>query len=291
MIDMLRSMTAFGRSGSARQNDQFVCEIRSVNHRYLDTSVRLPESLRSLEPLIREQVASRLHRGKIEINIRRDESSPPSSALSLNEPLLQQLAAAADRVSELTGSAKSADPLTLLQWPGVMVPDRESLDDMAQNAMATFERALDDFLESREREGVHIAALLSAKTQSISELVNVVRKARPELLARQREKLIAKLEALDMEYDATRLEQELVYAAQRLDVDEELDRLDAHVVELEKVLKRKEAIGRRLDFLMQEFNREANTLSSKSHDSVTTAASVDMKVLIEQMREQVQNVE
>lgn len=288
---MLRSMTAFGRSGSSKQNDQFVCELRSVNHRYLDTTVRLPESLRSLEALIRERIAARLHRGKIEINIRRDDSAPSSTALVLNEPLLQQLADAANRVSEITGSAKLADPLGLLQWPGVMVPDRDSLDEMAQIAMATFERALDDFVASREREGVHIAALLSAKAQSISELVKVVRKARPELLERQREKLMVKLDALDMEYDATRLEQELVYAAQRMDVDEELDRLDAHIVELEMVLKRKEAIGRRLDFLMQEFNREANTLSSKSHDSTTTAASVEMKVLIEQMREQVQNVE
>lgn len=288
---MLRSMTAYGCSSSINENDEFVCELRSVNHRYLDVSVRLPESLRSQEALIRERLSARLQRGKVEVSIRQSESAPQSSSMALNEPLLKQLAQAADRVSELTGSAKLTDPLSLLQWPGVMVVDRQSRDAMADSVLAAFELALDDFIETREREGVHIASLLVSKAQLISELIHNVRETRPEVLARQREKLLVKLDALETDYDSARLEQELVYAAQRLDIDEELDRLDAHVIELNKVVQRNEAVGRRLDFLMQEFNREANTLSSKSNDSATTAASVDMKVLIEQMREQVQNVE
>jgi len=287
---MLRSMTAYGRSSST-SNDEFVCELRSVNHRYLDVSVRLPESLRSQEAVIRERLTARVQRGKVDVSIRLGESVPHSTSLALNEPLLKQLAEAADRVSRLTGSAKLPDALSLMQWPGVMVVDRQSRDAMADSALAVFELALDDFIESREREGVHIATLLASKAQSISELSHSVREARSEVVARQRDKLMNRLSELKADYDTARLEQELVYAAQRLDIDEELDRLDAHIVELQKILQRDEAIGRRLDFLMQEFNREANTLSSKSYDSATTAASVDMKVLIEQMREQVQNVE
>ena len=288
---MLRSMTAFGRSSSGSDNDLFVCELRSVNHRYLDISIRLPDSLRSLEAVIRERLSARLQRGKVEVAIRQSESATQASAVALNEPLLEQLAQAADRVSELTGSAKTLDTLSLLQWPGVMALDHQSRDALAVSAMAAFEHALDDFIESREREGLHIAALLDGKAQAIAEITQVVRAARPDVVTRQREKLMSKLSSLEVDYDTARLEQELVYAAQRLDVDEELDRLDAHIIELKNVLKRDEPVGRRLDFLMQEFNREANTLSSKSNDSVTTAASVDMKVLIEQMREQVQNVE
>lgn len=288
---MLRSMTAYGRSSSISDNEGFVCELRSVNHRYLDVSVRLPESLRSQEAVVRERLSARLQRGKVEVVIKQSEFAPQASLIALDEPLLKQLAQAASRVSELTGSAQLADPLSLLQWPGVMVTDRQSGDAMAESALIAFEFALDDFIETREREGVHIATLLDNKAQSISELVRRIRDARPDVVARQREKLLIKLDALETDYDTARLEQELVYAAQRLDIDEELDRLDAHVTEVKKVLQRDEAVGRRLDFLMQEFNREANTLSSKSNDSVTTAASVDMKVLIEQMREQVQNVE
>lgn len=288
---MLRSMTAFGRSSSSIDNELFVCELRSVNHRYLDVSVRLPEALRSLETVIREHLSARLQRGKVEVGIRQSESAAQTLPVDLNEPLLKQLAQAAERVSELTGSAKISDSLTLLQWPGVMVLDHQSRDAMAVSAMAAFERALDYFVESREREGLHIATLLDGKAQAIARITQVVRDARPTVVTRQREKLMSKLAALEVDYDTARLEQELVYVAQRLDVDEELDRLDAHIIELKNVLKRDEAVGRRLDFLMQEFNREANTLSSKSNDSATTAASVDLKVLIEQMREQVQNVE
>ena len=288
---MLRSMTAYGRSSSNNDSDVFVCELRSVNHRFLDVSVKLPESLRTQEAFIRERLSARLQRGKVEVSIRQSESAPQSSSIALNEPLLRQLAQAVNRVSELTGSAKLTDPLSLLQWPGVMVMDRQSRDSMTDSALAAFELAMDDFIETREREGMHIATLLGSKAQSILQLTHSVRNARPEVVERQREKLWVKLNALQSDYDSARLEQELVYAAQRLDIDEELDRLDAHVVELKKVLHRDESIGRRLDFLMQEFNREANTLSSKSNDSATTAASVEMKVLIEQMREQVQNVE
>ena len=288
---MLRSMTAFGRSSTSSKTDEFVCELRSVNHRYLDVSVRLPDSLRSQEGVIRERLSARLQRGKVEVTLRQNETTRDAASLIINEPLLKELSAAVDKVSAMTGAAQSADPLRLLQWPGVLMADSGSHEEMAASALSAFDQALEDFVATREREGAHTSVLLVDKAHAIAELILGVRVARPQVVARQREKLLAKLETLDAEFDSARLEQELVYAAQRLDIDEELDRLDAHVIELQKVVQRNEAVGRRLDFLMQEFNREANTLSSKSNDSQTTAAGVDMKVLIEQMREQVQNIE
>jgi len=218
-------------------------------------------------------------------------SSTDAAGLHLNEALLGNVATAANAAAKLTDVPAAIDPLRLLQWPGVLTQPEGSAETLRNNALDAFDTALQDFLATREREGELTASLLSDRASAISNELVQVRKIRPSVLARQKERLLAKLAELDIEHDAGRAEQEMIYVAQRLDVDEELDRLENHIAELGKVLKRKEPVGRRLDFLMQEFNREANTLGSKSNDSDTTGASVEIKVLIEQMREQVQNIE
>ena len=288
---MLRSMTAYGRSSLKLESYELVCELRAVNHRYLDISIRLPDSVRSLEPAIREKIASVLHRGKIDVSVSHKQISSENQRYEINEVLLAQLTEAAIKVSTLTGAQASIDPLRFLQWPGVLQTIDSSEKALTGDALNCFAQALADFVATREREGTQISEVLIAKNLLVQGLVSDIRKLRPKVLERQREKWETKLSQLSATRDESRMEQELVYAAQRLDVDEELDRLDGHATELAKALTRSEPVGRRLDFLMQEFNREANTLGAKSADSVTTNVTVDMKVLIEQMREQVQNIE
>ena len=288
---MLRSMTAFGRGSLDTADGEFICELKSVNHRYLDVSVRLPESLRALEPGIRESVTKALQRGKVDISLKHTQSSVSNQSFSINEELLAQLTSAADKVKSLSGSCAQIDPLRLLQWPGVLTTSADSQELLAKDAMTVFDLALTDFIEAREREGLQVSNLLDKKSLQLRALNSDIRSYRPTVIERQKDKWLAKLAQLNQEHDSSRLEQELVYAAQRLDIDEELDRLESHCTELSKALSREDSVGRRLDFLMQEFNREANTLSSKSGDVVTTNAAVEMKVIIEQMREQVQNVE
>ena len=288
---MLRSMTAFGRGSLDTADGEFICELKSVNHRYLDVSVRLPESLRALEPGIRESVTKALQRGKVDISLKHTQSSVSNQSFSINEELLAQLTSAADKVKSLSGSCAQIDPLRLLQWPGVLTTSADSQELLAKDAMSVFDLALTDFIEAREREGLQVSNLLDKKSLQLRALNSDIRSYRPTVIERQKDKWLAKLAQLNQEHDSSRLEQELVYAAQRLDIDEELDRLESHCTELSKALSREDSVGRRLDFLMQEFNREANTLASKSGDAVTTNAAVEMKVIIEQMREQVQNVE
>ena len=288
---MLRSMTAFGRSTVTIEGGALLCEIRSVNHRYLDISIRLPDPLREAEPDIRDRLSRFLHRGKVEASLRFNETAGSGSGVSVNAALLAELAQAAGQVESLTSAACVVDAVTLLQWPGVLAVGLQLSDERLVDVQTAFAVALEDFMATREREGLQMAALLSAKNAQILELLEKLRRQRPLVVERQRNKLQARLAQLAVDFDESRLEQELVYAAQRLDIDEELDRLAAHVSELTLALQREDPVGRRLDFLMQEFNRETNTISSKSSDKDTTAIAVDMKVLIEQMREQVQNVE
>ena len=288
---MLRSMTAYGCSTLKADSGEFVCELRSVNHRYLDLSVRLPESLRSLEPSIRDNVTKTLQRGRVDITVTHLPSFGAAQPLIVDEVVLAQLVAAADQVKLLSGSSQDIDPLRLLGWSGVLTSSPDLQDLMAKDAMAVFRSALTDFVDARAREGALVSNLLSEKTALLSELIAEVRSCRPMVIERQKEKWLAKLAQLKQGFDESRLEQELVYAAQRLDIDEELDRLVSHCAELSNALGRTDSVGRRLDFLMQEFNREANTLTAKSGDNITTNAAVEMKVIIEQMREQVQNVE
>lgn len=288
---MLRSMTAFGRSSLDRGNGEILCEIRSVNHRYLDVGIRLPETLRSAEAGMRERLSAVLNRGKVEVFLKLADRQAGGGSLAINETLLAELTAAAGRIGDMTDAGCVIDSVRLLQWPGVVGVSEEGEELRLQDARQAFELALGDFVATREREGAQLATLLSQRNEQLISLLRQLREHRPLVLARQREKLLARIAELKTDYDESRLEQELVYAAQRLDIDEELDRLMAHTVELVQVLERDEPVGRRLDFLMQEFNRESNTISAKSSDSRTTAIAVDMKVLIEQMREQVQNIE
>lgn len=292
---MLRSMTAYGRHSVSTEVGVLNWELRSVNSRYLETTIRLPEDLRELEAEIRDTVSKRLSRGKIEIGLRRQNAQNTQNAntskLLLNEALLAELNRALQQVQQAVPNAAKPDPLELLQWPGVLKPAEQDNAALHKNLLASLGDALDDFVATREREGEATAGMLRTRVDGIRTCVEQLRVHRPDVVERQRSKLQAKLAELDIPADPQRLEQELVYVAQRLDIDEELDRLTHHLTEIETVLQRDDPVGRRLDFLMQELNREANTLGSKSSDVDTTGASVDIKVLIEQMREQVQNLE
>ena len=288
---MMLSMTAFARQEREAAWGALTWELRSVNHRYLEVTVRLPEELRGLEPQIRERVGGRLRRGKVECNLRVRLAPVAGTALELDDELIGQLAAAAAEVAGRFGATAPVDPLEVLRWPGVIHEQQPDLGPVREDVMAAFGEALDELVATRRREGEHIRDLLLARLAAMEPIVAGVRARLPEVRARVRERLLARLEEAGVQADPGRLEQELVFVAQKMDVDEELDRLEGHIKEVRQVLERDEAVGRRLDFLMQELHREANTLGSKSISAETTRASVDLKVLIEQMREQVQNIE
>ncbi len=288
---MLRSMTGYGRAEASVDAGVMVCEIRSVNHRYLETGLRLPEDIRILEPAIREMIGKKVKRGKVDLSFRLTQKPAEKKELAINTELAQQIISAAESLRAPGDLGSPIDPLAVLGWPGVVSEPDIDVDSLRAAAKQLVSDTLDDFVASREREGEKIQTMLTDRLAGVNEASVTIRNNRSQVVERQASKLRAKLAELDVSVDESRLEQELVYAAQRLDVDEELDRLDAHVSEMHSIFKRKEPVGRRLDFLIQEFNREANTLSSKSSDSDTTASSVELKVLIEQMREQVQNVE
>jgi len=288
---MIRSMTAFARREHRGEWGQLTWELRSVNHRYLEVFARLPDSLRALEPQVREQAAKRLGRGKVEFNLRFQPAASVTGHLSLNTDLARDVLRMAGEVEELIGVARSLSPMDVLKWPGVAEQPEPDLEPVRGEAMVALDHALQEFVDTREREGELIRLMIEQRCRSMETLVAEARARRPEMMSGLREKFENRLRDLPVDADPGRLEQEMVILAQRLDVDEELDRLDAHLAEVTKVLQRRDPVGRRLDFLMQELNREANTLSSKSADTDGTRIAVDMKVLIEQMREQVQNVE
>ena len=287
----LKSMTGYGRNSVETEFGELLWELRSVNHRYLEISLRLPDELRALEPVIREKLAKRLSRGKVEAVLKVRASGRAVEGLAIDTDALASLAATLDQVSNVIPGAVPVDPLKVIQWPGIVVSSPDQHDVMAKQALTALDGAIQDLIDTRQREGDKTALMLAERAAKITEHIDHLRQHRPAVVAKQREKLVAKLAELDIEHNEQRLEQELVFVAQRLDIDEELDRLAAHISEFEKNMQRSGAIGRRLDFLMQEFNREANTIGSKASDIDTTGASVDIKVLIEQMREQVQNIE
>ena len=288
---MLRSMTAFARQEQASAWGTIIWELRSVNHRYLESTIRLPESLRGLELSVRERIANQLSRGKVECILKLQAAGATLASLSLNRPLVERLLEMASEVEHMIGPGTGLRLADVLRWPGVVNEAEPDLDEVKQAILACLEGALCELVATREREGQRTAELLRQRCDAMRVQVKRVRARRPEVLARWRDKLLSRLADIPADADVGRLEQELVLIAQRLDVDEELDRLDTHLDEITTVFEREEAVGRRLDFLMQELNREANTLSSKSTDADTTRAAVELKVLIEQMREQVQNVE
>ncbi|GKV92155.1 MULTISPECIES: YicC/YloC family endoribonuclease [Pectobacterium] len=287
---MIRSMTAYARREIKGNWGSAAWELRSVNQRYLETYLRLPEQFRSLEPVARERIRARLTRGKIECNLRFELDPSAQSALILNEKLAKQLVNAANWV-KMQSDEGEINPVDILRWPGVMSAEEQDLDAISAELLTALEGALDDFIAARESEGDALKGLIEQRLAGVSAEVVKVRAQMPNILLWQRERLQSKLEDAQVQLENNRLEQELVLMAQRVDVAEELDRLDAHVKETYKILKKEEAVGRRLDFMMQEFNRESNTLASKSINADVTASAIELKVLIEQMREQIQNIE
>ncbi|HET7921297.1 MAG TPA: YicC/YloC family endoribonuclease [Gammaproteobacteria bacterium] len=287
---MICSMTGFARDETRGAFGTLVWELRTVNHRYLDMSLRLPEELRGLEPDCREHVATVLRRGKLDAQLR-FEPAAGTAALQLDEGQIGSVLAAARRIAELAGSPPSLNALELLRWPGVVRQPALDLHAVSGAALNLLDATLAKLTAMRADEGRRIAGVLRERARDIGAIVREVRGHGDSLRTRLHDKLHARFQELKLAADPLRLEQELVLLLQRLDVAEELDRLDSHLSELEAILKKGEAAGRRLDFLMQEFNREANTLGSKSQDSAVTRLVVELKVLIEQMREQVQNLE
>ena len=288
---MIRSMTAFAREERRDSLGELVWEIRSVNHRFLETFVRLPDDFRVLETTVRERAANRLSRGKIECTLRFRPAASTVAAVQVNRPLAERLVAAARELSDLLPGTPDPTAFEVLRWPGVIETDAQDLTPAQAAATELLDQALESLSAARAREGERLSELILQRCQALRGWVAKARERMPVVVEAIRSRLQARLGEVAEQLDPVRLEQEMVLVAQRLDVDEEMDRLSTHLAEVERVLKRPEPAGRRLDFLMQELNREANTLSSKSADAELTAIAVEMKVLIEQMREQVQNIE
>ena len=293
---MISSMTGFARRQAGGDFGELTCELRSVNHRYLEPGFRLPEELRSLESELRQMLARELRRGKLDCTVHLRGSHQAERELRLDKAALEKLLERTGEIAERVPGRGLAigvrlDPLDVLRWPGVLkddAPDSESL----QGACRTlFLATVHDLSAARQREGQRLRELIEQRCTGLAALVGGLRTRMPELRECLRNRLHERLAELGTTVDAARFEQEVVLLLQRADVDEELDRLEGHIAEIRRVIDADEAAGRRLDFLMQELNREANTLSSKSQEIELTRIAVDMKVLIEQMREQVQNIE
>lgn len=283
-------MTAYAQTETASELGTLSCEMRSVNHRYLELSLRLPEELRPLENFLRERVSQKLTRGKIDLSFRLRDGHKPGAVPQLNHAALEGYAGLQQSVSgKFPGLQVSFTEL--LKLPGVLQESESSGDALLEAAKQQLESTLEEFIQARAREGGKLAAVILERLQGIEQIVQQTRAYMPEIRAALKARLEAKLADLNLPLDSGRLEQELVLNLQKIDVDEELDRLASHISEARRILNLPEAVGRRLDFMLQEFNREANTLGSKSVDSKTSKASVELKVLIEQIREQVQNLE
>jgi len=287
---MLRSMTAFASAESDSGNGTLSVEIRSVNHRYLELGLRLPEELRSLEPQIRERVAAKLSRGKVDLGMRYKPAPTAASAIALDDELVGRLGETAQALAAKFPQL-NVDFVALLGWPGVMLERENDQESLRAAALKVVDEALAQMVATREREGARLGGFLGERLEGIERAVVEVRGHLPEVRAALRARFDQRLAELKQPLEPGRIEQEVVLQLQRIDVDEELDRLTAHVAEARHTLGLKEAVGRRLDFLMQEFNREANTLGSKAVANEMTRISVELKVLIEQIREQVQNIE
>lgn len=287
---MPSSMTAFARQTLESDWGTATWEIRSVNHRYLETNFRIPDTVREIEMELRELARKHLQRGKVDCSLQL-KIVQEGGAIAINDELVTQCIEACEQLATQMSGPAQISPLDILRWPGALKEAEVDRDEL-KNALTTlFEDTLKQLAEAREREGEKLKALIEQRLEAISEEVSKVRLHLPKLLAAQKQKITDRLLEVTESLDSDRLEQELVFLAQKADVDEELDRLDTHLTEIHCVLKRKEPIGRRLDFMMQELNREANTLASKSIASDPTQSSVELKVLIEQMREQIQNIE
>ncbi len=288
---MIRSMTAFARREAQEDWGSATWELRSVNHRYLEVYTRLPEELRALEPEVRQRVGKRLKRGKVECNLRFQASLGDTSSLSINTELAEQLAKASREIDQLLYNSAPVQSMDILRWPGVLTAGPLDAEAVHKGLLGLLDQALKDLDQARAREGKKLQTLLKTRVDEMEPHVRGVRERMPQIVDGLRDRLRTKLSELRTEVDEQRLEQEIAILALKVDVAEELDRLDTHIEETRRILASDKPVGRRLDFLLQEFNREANTLASKSADAETTRSAVDLKVIIEQIREQVQNIE
>lgn len=288
---MIRSMTGFASARSRFGDTELAWEIKTVNHRYLEISPRLPRDWNAVEPVLRERVAAKLNRGKVECGLKLERATDGAASLRVDTAVLAQLGEAMDAVQQEIHGLSQANALDVLNWNGVLASQEQDVEGLKKAALELLDQALADLLASRQREGASLKAVILSRCEGLEAAAAEVAEKLPKVREHWRNRLVSRIEELDVEVDSARLEQELLFAAQKMDVAEELDRLTMHIQEVRNTLDSDKSIGRRLDFLMQELNREANTLSSKSVDSAVTQLTVDMKVLIEQMREQVQNVE
>ncbi len=286
---MIRSMTAFASGERVTEWGTLGCELRSVNHRFLEIGLRLHDDLRALEPVLRERIAARIGRGKLDLSLRL-RSPEGGAGLHADPTRMRELSdLAIDLSARFPGL--HTEFTQLLQFPGVLQAPATDAAALQAQALALLDEVLDEFIKAREREGGKLAAVIDERVDGIARIAAEVREIMPAIRSGQRSKLETRLADLAQPVEPGRLEQELVIWLQKLDVEEELDRLDTHVTEARRVLKLREAVGRRLDFLLQEFNREANTLGSKLVDTASSAAAAELKVLIDQVREQIQNIE
>ncbi len=288
---MLNSMTGFAREVAELPFGTLTCELRAVNHRYLDVQFRLPEELRPKEVELRRQIAAAVKRGKVECSLHLRRALHASDELKLDQQLVRQISARIAELSDLLPETRALDPIDVLRWPGVVQEPEIDTEPLFTSTSELLAATLSALGEMRSNEGGRIADMLETRCAEIVDIAASVKKRMPEVMDTVRSKQRERIDNLNIDADPARLETELALIAQKLDIDEELDRLVSHVSEIRAVLGKGEPVGRRLDFLMQELNREANTLGSKSSDTETTKAAVDLKVLIEQMREQIQNVE
>jgi uncharacterized protein (TIGR00255 family) len=288
---MIQSMTAFARVQSQTGKGNFVCELRSINHRYLEFSLRLPEVLHACEIPMRDLIRERVARGKVECYFSYQPASSANAAITVNTTLAKKVCEATEMIAAMLEKPGAINPMSILHWPGILETPTVTVESVQEDVLKLLETALKELIEARQREGEQLKKLFLQRLDTIKIEIDKVRKRLPTILESQRQRLIARFTEAKLQLDSNRLEQELVLYAQKIDVSEELERLETHVIEVRRVLEQGGAMGRRLDFLMQELNREANTLGSKSVDAETTRAAVELKVLIEQIREQVQNIE
>ena len=285
------SMTAFARQEASTPWGALTWELRSVNHRYLEIALRLPEELRSLEPRVRELVNTRLVRGKVDGTLRFQLGEAVAGAIEMNEEQVQRLLVAASHLRGLASDVAPLRAVDILRWPGALKTPSLDVESLSSAALETLSAAMDEFVKTRSREGARMQEFMLQRLQTMEQLVVQAKELIPDATRIFRERLETRLKEIKQQLDPARLEQEIVLFAHKSDVTEEIDRLTAHFAEIRRVFSQSGPIGRRLDFLMQELNREANTLSSKSTDTRLTNVAVELKVLIEQVREQVQNIE
>lgn len=288
---MIYSMTAFARVVEKTSAADITWEIRSVNNRNLDCFIKLPEIFRQLEMDIRDKIRNKINRGRVDCILQYQPVGGAAQKLTLNVELIKELVKAIDEVNLHTNAAKGVNPMQILSWPNVLVKKEDDVGALSSVILKSLEHLLIEFLKVREREGNELKKFILEKLAGILDITAKIKPLIPKILTNQKTKLLARLQEIKAELDVSRLEHEMVYFAQKIDIAEEIERLETHVKETRLVLEKGGNVGKKLDFLMQELNREANTMASKSVDSEVSAFAIELKVLIEQMREQVQNLE